>query len=136
MKDGQHPYATLAQPSGLTVVGDTLYFVDAESSALRSFKGHDVKTLVGKGLFNFGFTSGNSRDAQLQHPQGVVADNNGIYIADTYNHAIRFYNPQTQELSTLIGNGTAGSTLGSFEQTQLNEPNGIVKIGNPTHQWL
>lgn len=128
IKDGQHPYATLAQPSGLTVVGNILYFVDAESSSLRMFKGHDVTTLIGKGLFNFGFTNGKASDAQLQHPQGIVADQDGIYIADTYNHAIRFYNPQTEELSTLIGNGIAGDTFGSFEQTQLNEPNGIVKV--------
>lgn len=129
MKDGQHPYATLAQPSGLSVSGDTLYFVDAESSALRMFKGHNVTTLVGKGLFNFGFTSGKAGDAELQHPQGIVADKEGIYIADTYNHAIRFYNTQTDELSTLVGNGKAGDSLGSFEKTQLNEPNGMVKIG-------
>ncbi|MBS1988140.1 redoxin domain-containing protein [Candidatus Dependentiae bacterium] len=130
IKDGQHPYATLAQPSGLAAVGDTLYFVDAESSALRIFKGHDVKTLIGKGLFNFGFTSGKANDAQLQHPQGIVADKNGVYIADTYNHAIRFYNQETHELSTLIGNGIAGDALGSLEQTQLNEPNGIAQVDN------
>ena len=130
IKDGQHPYATMAQPSGLATVEDTLYIVDAESSALRMFRGHDLKTLVGKGLFNFGFTSGKAEDAQLQHPQGIAADKDAVYIADTYNHSIRLYNPNTQELSTLIGNGTAGSNLGIFDQTQLNEPNGMVKIGN------
>lgn len=129
MKDGQHPYATLAQPSGLAVVDDTLYFVDAESSALRMFKGRDVRTVVGKGIFYSGFANGKASNAQLQHPHGIAVDKSGVYIADTYNHAIRFYNPQTQELSTLIGNGKAGNSLGSFENTQLNKPNGMVKIG-------
>lgn len=130
IKDGQHPYATMAQPSGLSAVDDTLYIIDAESSALRMFKGRDLTTLIGKGLFNFGFTSGNAENAELQHPQGIAATNDAVYIADTYNHSIRLYNQKTQELSTLIGNGTAGDTLGNFKQTRLNEPNGIVKVGS------
>lgn len=130
IKDGQHPYATMAQPSGLSAVGDTLYIVDAESSALRMFQGRDLKTLIGKGLFDFGFINGKSEYAQLQHPQGIVVDKDTVYIADTYNHSIRLYNQKTQELLTFIGNGTAESALGSFEQTQLNEPNGIVKVGS------
>lgn len=128
--DGQLPYNTLAQPSGLAVHGDELYFVDAESSALRLFKNRAVQTLVGTGLFDFGFIDGERNHAQLQHPQGLTIDNKGIYIADTYNHAVRFYNFATEELSTLIGNGEAGNTLGRFEESQFNEPNGLVKIGN------
>lgn len=130
IKDGQNPYSTLAQPSGLTVLDNELYFVDAESSALRLFKDRNVITLVGKGLFDFGFKDGTITNAQLQHPQGIAVDQEGVYIADTYNHAIRFYNFKTKELSTLIGNGQAGNQLGSFDQTQLNEPNGLIKVEN------
>lgn len=131
IQDGQSPYATMAQPSGLAVGNDnTLYIVDAESSALRSFKERNLTTLIGRGLFDFGFTNGKADHAQLQHPQGIAVDHNNIYIADTYNHAIRVYNLASKEVVTLIGNGIAGNALGNFSLTQFNEPNGVVKIEN------
>ncbi len=106
--DGAATQATLAQPSGLSVDGNNnIVFVDAESSALRKMEGNNVKTLIGTGLFKFGLKDGKYPDAMLQHPQGVLADHASgkIYIADTYNNAIRIYDPQTQELSTLALDG-------------------------------
>lgn len=109
IKDGDADDAELAQPSALSLAGDTLYFVDAESSSLRLFKDGKVKTLIGTGLFDFGKLDGKYPTASLQHPQGVFAANGKVYVADTYNSALRVYDLATAVLSTLK---LDGETLG------------------------
>lgn len=100
IEDGPSVDASLAQPSGVSVLGGVVYFVDAESSSLREVKDGKVRTLIGSGLFDFGFEDGGRDAAKLQHPQGVLATKDKIYIADTYNNAIRVYGPAAQLLST------------------------------------
>lgn len=116
--DGPAASATLAQPSGLSRLGDTLYFVDAESSALRLLSHGAVKTLIGVGLFDFGAVDGAYPAARLQHPQGLAVTSNGqVVIADTYNNALRLYDGASQTLRTLPL--PAGS---------LNEPGDVIVI--------
>lgn len=111
--------AQLAQPSGLSITADgAVYFVDAESSSLRVVKGGEVKTLIGTGLFESGLKDGTYPSARLQHPQGLWVKDDLVYIADTYNNAIRVYNIATGQLSTLK---TGGETL--------NEP-GAIWVGD------
>ncbi len=94
-------YAKLAQPSGLSQVADKLYFVDAETSSLRVLEEGRVRTLVGTGLFDFGMKDGGYPDAMLQHPQGLFATADKIYVADTYNNALRIHDIASGQLSTL-----------------------------------
>ena len=112
IKDGDADDAQLAQPSALSLAGDALYFVDAESSSLRVFKGGMVKTLIGTGLFDYGRLDGKYPTASLQHPQGVFAVNGKVYVADTYNNALRVYDTATAELSTLKLDGQTLSEPG------------------------
>lgn len=114
IEDGAADKAALAQPSGISVSVDTVYFVDAESSALRMVKNGEVKTLIGTGLFDFGFEDGAYPDAKLQHPQGLFASKDKIYIADTYNGVIRIYDPATELLSTLQTTGQVFSEPGDI----------------------
>ena len=89
--DGARHEAQFAQPSGLSVHGDILYDVDPESSSVRAITLPDgkVSTLVGHGLFDFGMRNGASGEAQLQHPEGVAWNAGSLYIADTFNNALR-----------------------------------------------
>ena len=89
--DGARNEAQFAQPSGLSMHGDTLYDVDPESSSVRAITLPDgkVSTLVGHGLFDFGMRNGASGEAQLQHPEGVAWNDGSLYIADTFNNALR-----------------------------------------------
>lgn len=124
--NGHYPDNSLAQPSGLSSYGSQLYFVDAESSSLRSIsKNGLVKTLIGHGLSEFGHRGGKKDKALMQHPVGVIAFDKEIYISDTHNHAIRRYNIKTGELSTYSG-GERGDGVSSGKRTEYDEPEAIT----------
>ena len=94
IRDGRASTASLAQPSGLALSADgkTLYLADSESSSVRAITLTDdpqIMTLVGVGLFDFGWVNGDFRTARLQHPLGVAVDGDRLLVADTYNSAIR-----------------------------------------------
>jgi hypothetical protein len=88
--DGALPEAWFAQTSGLAVAGDRLWLADSETSSLRHVEDGQVRTVVGTGLFDFGFRDGPVEQALLQHPLGVTALPDGsVAVCDTYNGAIR-----------------------------------------------
>src|SRR5699024_8403790 len=73
---------------------------DSETSAIRRLDPAtgELATLGGVGLFDFGFRDGPADQARLQHPLGVRSLPDGpIAIADTYNGAIRRFDPTTDE---------------------------------------
>jgi DNA-binding beta-propeller fold protein YncE len=130
--DAPLPDAQLAQPSGIIVdpTGKQLYFADSEASAIRvadvDSKG-SVRTLVGKGLFDFGDVDGTGAAARLQHALGVTVGSDGlVYIADTYNHKIKVINPTTRETKTITGDSKEAALKdGSLKDARFNEPGGI-----------
>jgi thiol-disulfide isomerase/thioredoxin len=108
--DGPLAQAWFAQPSGLSVAPDgSVWLADAETSALRRVDVADdrsatVTSLVGQGLFDFGHRDGPAGQALLQHPLGVAALPDGsVLVTDTYNGALRRYDPATDEVTTLVG---------------------------------
>jgi thiol-disulfide isomerase/thioredoxin len=101
--DGAAAGAWFAQPSGLAAAGDRLWVVDAETSSLRHLDAGVVTTAVGTGLFDFGHVDGPAEKALLQHPLGVTALPDGsVAVSDTYNGAVRRYDPATGEVTTLL----------------------------------
>jgi thiol-disulfide isomerase/thioredoxin len=121
--------SAFAQPSGLALSADgkTLFVADSESSAIRkvSLDG-EVETLVGKGLFEFGWINGNQDDARLQHPLGVAADGNDVLVADTYNSAIRSIDLKQHTVSDFDG---GAYTCMDPVCIPTREPAGIVVDG-------
>jgi thiol-disulfide isomerase/thioredoxin len=117
LRDGPALDAWLAQPSGLAVDGDRLWFVDAETSALRWLTADGiVGTAVGEGLFDFGHVDGAASTARLQHPLGVTELPDGsVAVLDTYNGAVRRYDPASETVTTLAQG--------------LLEPSGAVVVG-------
>ncbi|MBP2215363.1 NHL domain-containing thioredoxin family protein [Arthrobacter sp. CAN_C5] len=109
--DGDAPEAWFAQSSGLAEdAAGNLWVADSETSAVRTLSfpeinGHrrtQVRTAVGTGLFDFGFRDGAADQARLQHPLGITALPDGsVAIADTYNGAVRRFDPATGQVSTL-----------------------------------
>jgi thiol-disulfide isomerase/thioredoxin len=108
--DGPLGDAWFAQSSGLAVDGDRLWVADSETSSVRYVDTDVVSTAVGQGLFAFGHRDGVATQALLQHPLGVTALPDGsVAIADTYNGAIRRYEPSAKTVST-IASGLAEPT--------------------------
>jgi DNA-binding beta-propeller fold protein YncE len=127
VENGGRLSASLAQPSGLAVVGDRVVFADSESSSIRFAKiGDDGRTglLAGtdRDLFDFGDLDGVGRDARLQHPLGVAWDGEWVYVADTYNSKIKRIDPDTGDTVTIAG-GEQGWRDGA--DPRFSEPGGI-----------
>lgn len=100
--DGPLAEAWFAQTSRLAPAGDRLWIADSETSAIRYVEGGAVHTVVGSGLFDFGFRDGPAAQALLQHPLGVtVLPDGSVAICDTYNGAVRRYDPASDEVGTL-----------------------------------
>jgi thiol-disulfide isomerase/thioredoxin len=117
LRDGPVGEAHFAQTSGMAATPEKLWLADSETSALRWIapdgESFAVHTAVGIDLFSFGHSDGPAEDALLQHPLGVaVLDDGTIAIADTYNGAIRRYDPLTKVVSTIA--------------TGLAEPSGLL----------
>ncbi|MCM2388911.1 NHL domain-containing thioredoxin family protein [Streptomyces albipurpureus] len=118
--DGPAAQAWFAQPSGLAATDERLWIADSETSSLRYIDADDpentVHTAVGTGLFDFGHRDGDAGQALFQHPLGVTALPDGsVAVSDTYNHALRRYDPATGQVTTLA--------------TDLREPSGAVLVG-------
>jgi thiol-disulfide isomerase/thioredoxin len=127
--------AALAQPSGLASNGQWLFVADAEGSSIRAVpfdESKQVTTVVGtsklpeKRLFTYGDQDGAFSEALLQHPLGVTWWNQGLLVADTYNHKIKLIDPKRRTVTTLGGDGTAGKTT---QPVRFYEPSGLSVAG-------
>jgi hypothetical protein len=115
IQDADNANALLAQPMGITLHDDNLFFADSESNAVRSTETTaigSVKTIVGTGLFDFGNVDGQGDDVRLQHPQGIAPHpEGGLLVADSYNDCIKHIDPAARSSMTWLGG--------------FNEPTGI-----------
>ena len=120
--DGASWNACFAQPSALSIIGHTLYVVDAGSSAIRAIdlNTRHVTTLVGRGLFDFGDTDGIGSAARFQYPLDIKADQTqkSLWVADTYNNKIRKIRVDNKLVSSYL------------VKHPLNEPGGLAFSGN------
>lgn len=152
--DGPAGQAWFAQPSGLAATGDRLWVADSETSAIRWVErapegpeGFVVRTAVGTGLFDFGHRDGPAEQALLQHPLGVTALPDGsVAICDTYNHALRRYDPASGEVSTLAtdlrepsdavlaDDGIVVVESARHRLTRLRLPEGAVRVDAVAHR--
>ena len=118
LQDGPPGSAAFSQPSGLALLENRLYCVDASASAIREIDMDSgvVNTLVGEGLFEFGDSDGAGAAARLQHPLDIVADpaHNMLWVADTLNNKIKRIGVSTNYVSS------------TSCDRQLDEPGGLA----------
>lgn len=117
IEDGPVAKAGLSQPSGVTISDQGVVFADAGAGALRLVvdDGREAKvaTLVGGSRpGSAGDDDGPPGVAHLQYPLGVAADRAGgpVYVADTFNSALRVWD---------------GATLRTLPVTGLDQPGGL-----------
>ena len=96
----------MAQPSGLSVVAPTaptLWIADSEivRAALRRATARCTPPSA-RACSTSGTWTGRPAQALLQHPLGVCALPDGsVLVADTYNGAVRRYDPAAARSSTV-----------------------------------
>jgi sugar lactone lactonase YvrE len=109
--DGAGPAsAKLSSPSGLALDSSgNLYIADFANNVVREVSSGIILTIAG--AFNAGYFGDGTAatSALLNSPASVALDSAGnLYIADSYNHAIRKVTLSTKIISTVAGNGTPG----------------------------
>ena len=116
--DGPATTTAFSQPSGMTLLLNRLYTVDAGTSAVREVDmdtGY-VRTLVGEGLFDSGDRDGTGVAARLQYPLDISADqmHRMLWVADTYNNKIKRIGVNSEFVSSVA------------LDRRLDEPGGLV----------
>ncbi|MGH9035838.1 MAG: hypothetical protein ACRD0O_08730 [Acidimicrobiia bacterium] len=95
-----------------------------------------IDTVAGGGGAGYGGDGGSARSAQFLDPRAVVADPaGGLYVADTFNHRIRWVDADGV-VTTVLGTGVAGSAGdgGPGTQAQVNWPHSVAL--DPTRPGL
>jgi thiol-disulfide isomerase/thioredoxin len=128
VEDGPLDEAAFAQPSGLASDGTTLFVADSEVSAIRAVPlqgGGGVRTVVGRGLFEFGDVDGQGNQVRLQHPLGVAYRSGKLLVADTYNSKVKILDPGKRDCFAF-----AGEPGGWLSYPLFNEPGGVSVAGD------
>lgn len=117
--------STLSNPSGITRdAAGNLFVCDRDNHRIVKITPGGATTVFAGGTM--GFTNGTGTAAQFNQPYAITIDAAGnLYVGDRINHAIRKITP-AGVVSTLAGNGTAGSADGTGSAARFNEPIGIT----------
>ncbi|HMV43202.1 MAG TPA: hypothetical protein PK079_19480 [Leptospiraceae bacterium] len=115
------PKGVAADSSGNIFVADNTNNVIRKISSTG-----DVTTLAGSAQGTSGNLDGTGTAARFNKPYALTIDDSGnIYTTDSSNNSIRKIT-QAGVVTTVVGNGTAGSADGSGTAATLNDPRGIV----------
>jgi uncharacterized protein (TIGR03437 family) len=130
--------AQLNAPAGVAVSRfGVIYISDTQNQRVRATStvgGYALVTLAGNGTPGFNGEIILPRDAQLNRPFGVAADDAGNwYVADTANNRVRKVQPGGN-LFTIAGNGNASyyGDGGQGTKASVNQPGGVAAdaLGN------
>jgi IPT/TIG domain/NHL repeat len=103
---------------------DNLFVCDRDNHRIVKITPAGVTSVFAGGTV--GFANGTGTTAQFNEPYAITMDAAGnFYIGDRINNAIRKITPAAV-VTTLAGNGTAGSTDGTGSAARFNEPLGVT----------
>jgi len=126
--DGTGANASFWQPRGIAVdaVGN-LYVADTNNYIIRKITPGGVVTTIAGTAGTSGSADGTGANASFSNPNGITVDSAGnLYVADTYNHAIRKVTPGGV-VTTFAGTaGTSGSADGTGTNARFDLPYGIT----------
>ncbi|HEY7956227.1 MAG TPA: hypothetical protein VII38_13085, partial [Polyangia bacterium] len=126
--DGAGGAARFNQPAGLWADGaGGLLVADNGNHVLRkvALAGATVSTYAG--AKSSGSADGTGTQARFFAPQGLVADDQAVYVADTANQVIRKVELATGVATTLAGaSGQPGNTNGAATDARFNQPEALA----------
>ncbi|MGN4155834.1 NHL repeat-containing protein, partial [Burkholderia gladioli] len=125
--DGTGSAARFNSPRGVTVDGSgNVYVADTLNSTIRKISSTGSVSTVAGTAGSTGSTDSSGASARFNTPQGIAVDSSGnLYVADTGNNTLREVS-STGVVSTLAGNGIAGSADGSGSAARFNGPTGVA----------
>ncbi|KUO59544.1 MAG: hypothetical protein APF84_19790 [Gracilibacter sp. BRH_c7a] len=137
--DGRGEEAKFNEPIGLTLGADgIIYVTDSGNQRIRMITpDKQVSTLAGSGTeftpyttyIKGGFNDGILQTAEFNFPTGITIGPDGsIYVADSYNHAIRVISGG--QVTTLTGKGIYGKNDGYLEQALFDGPSYLEFLSN------
>jgi WD40 repeat protein len=127
-KDGKGSAARFQEISDVALDNSgNVYVAECGNQDIRKITPDGVVTTFAGSAGQAGTNDGTLSTAKFNYPQGVVVDNDGtIYVADTWNLAIRKITPDGQ-VTTVAGNpAQAGSSDGIGGAALFNNPNKVV----------
>ncbi len=123
--------AQLTTPSGVALdSAGSLYIADTGNSVVRKVAlNGTITTVAGNGTYGYSGDKGPATSAELSYPYAAAVDSAGnLYIADTWNAAIRKVAAATGTITTFAGSnfpGYAGDG-GSPTAAEINYPYGLA----------
>ena len=131
----------LFSPLGVTVdASGNIYIADSGNNRIRKVTASTgiITTVAGNGTGGYSGDSGVATSAELNSPSGVAVDASGnIYIVDSGNNRIRKVTASTGVITTMAGNGTAGSSGdgGAATSAELSYPTAVV-VDSPGNVYI
>src|SRR5262249_47301138 len=126
--DGAPTMARFFRPAGLMNDGaGTVYVVDNGNTVVRTIAlpSGNVGTYAGSN--SAGSTDGTANKARFWSPQGIPANADDAYIADTNNGTIRHVMVASGEVTTIAGvAGMTGNSDGPSAQATFSQPTGVA----------
>ncbi len=122
----------LGRSNNISVNGNTLYCVKDDGIAAINLSTKAVSIIAGGNSNGFSGDGGLATAAQLNGPEGVVSDGNGIvYIADSSNNRIRKIDA-AGIITTIAGSGNNGFSGdgGPAASAQMSHPSGLALDGD------
>jgi sugar lactone lactonase YvrE len=122
--------APLVDPRAVAVdAKGNVYILERSGHALRvADSGGKIRTVAGTGRAGSAGDGGDARKATLNGPKHLCIDRDGsVVIADTENHLIRRYLPDTGKIVRVAGTGKKGTAGvgGPPKQAELSQPHGV-----------
>jgi sugar lactone lactonase YvrE len=128
--DGTGSLVRFSSPSGVAVVGTTLFIADTENHVIRKIDNATgtVSTLAGN-AGNPGSTDNTvATSVRFDSPTGIATDGTFLFVTDTGNHTIRKIVVSSGATTTLAGSaGNPGSTDNTVAtNVRFDSPTGIA----------
>ena len=117
---------------GLGVVTATVYLTGVGQGPLLGVISGVINTVAGNGTAGYTGDGGAATSAELNGPFGLTLDGgDNLYISDYSNEVIREVNSNTDIISTIAGNGTAGfaGDTGPATSAELHQTEGLAVDG-------
>src|SRR5207248_1329657 len=107
-----------------------VFFSDTGNHRLRKITPDGVMhTIAGDGTAGYSGDNGPAVNARVNFPRRILLDKNGdLYVADTWNQAIRRISAADGTITTVVGSGNRGfgGDGGPAESASLNLPTGLA----------